>query len=386
MPYETVYGKYLSDLSALIQPLAAGAQVSSAAGDITLTWDDVAVRISRMSPEAIGAHLEGFLGYVNKACEIHDITLPDRIPGFRTVLGCVIEPALDDAGKAHDLVLRLAEALQGVVFSGDIQSVIDPQGMVLAIARKDEESPPEPPDAMRVLRRAYCLCAVAMRGTMELEARSAPAESTWRDRLLHLTGASRRQLSRKVESVRNWLNTHGVGTELEAAEESFLTTPVGAADQRNTIDATWRSEGICVLAWALGTDEMPPHDGQVEPRPVSEALGFLGEPKHRPELRTPEELEWMERRLLGIHWRFRDFRLRPNGLDFVAFSANNWFGGFDIAGIPLAEGDIAVGGVPIARAGADAVRLCESIAAERHQAINWLSGQTYLYSDVDTST
>src|SRR5258708_12276620 len=151
MPYETVYGKYLSDLSALIQPLAAGAQVSSAAGDITLTWDDVAVRISRMSPEAIGAHLEGFLGYVNKACEIHDITLPDRIPGFRTVLGCVIEPALDDAGKAHDLVLRLAQALPGVGFSGCIHSVIDPHGMVLPISPKTNKPPPQPPHPIPAL-------------------------------------------------------------------------------------------------------------------------------------------------------------------------------------------------------------------------------------------
>jgi len=59
---------------------------------------------------------------------------------------------------------------------------------------------------------------------------------------------------------------------------------------------------------------------------------------------------------------------------------------FDINGIPVAERDLAVRNVPISRADDNAIRLCQSIAAVRHLAINWLTGQSYLYSDVDTST
>ena len=73
-------------------------------------------------------------------------------------------------------------------------------------------------------------------------------------------------------------------------------------------------------------------------------------------------------------------------MDFVAFSKDNWFNTFDITGIPVAERDLAIKGVPIAKARFEHVRACQSIAMERHQAIEWLLGADHIYSDVDTST
>lgn len=73
-------------------------------------------------------------------------------------------------------------------------------------------------------------------------------------------------------------------------------------------------------------------------------------------------------------------------MDFVAFARTAWFGPLNIEGIALAESDLSVGGVPIARAAADAIRTASSIAIERHKAFNWLLGYDEIYSEVDTST
>jgi hypothetical protein len=43
-------------------------------------------------------------------------------------------------------------------------------------------------------------------------------------------------------------------------------------------------------------------------------------------------------------------------------------------------------GMPISAAPEDTVSLCSSCAMERHQAINWLSGFSEIYSQTDTST
>jgi hypothetical protein len=94
----------------------------------------------------------------------------------------------------------------------------------------------------------------------------------------------------------------------------------------------------------------------------------------------------MGEQLFAIHWRLRDFSLVHGAMDFVAFSKNNGFCKFDIGAIAVVENDLAIGGVAIAKAPRDAVSLCQSIAVERHQAINWILGQQITYSEVDTST
>ncbi len=94
----------------------------------------------------------------------------------------------------------------------------------------------------------------------------------------------------------------------------------------------------------------------------------------------------MERRLLAIHWRLRDFSLGPRTMDFREFSRTAWMGPFELEGIPLAGNDLAIGGEPIEQADPEQVHESQSIALERHHAINWLMGQTWVYSQVDTST
>jgi hypothetical protein len=103
-------------------------------------------------------------------------------------------------------------------------------------------------------------------------------------------------------------------------------------------------------------------------------------------LRSADELEAMSKQLLACHWRLRDFSLRPQPMDFVAFSKNCWFGSFDISPFRIEQGDLAIGTHAIKDAPPDEVDKAESIARERHQAINWLHGYSKIYSQTDTST
>jgi hypothetical protein len=189
-----------------------------------------------------------------------------------------------------------------------------------------------------------------------------------------------------VQRARDWVKACALDAELEDDERRLLATPLGEAQPQAAVNASWRSEGLCVLAWALATLEMPAHDEQVDPAEVSRSLGFLSDSPPARELRSNAELEWMHRRLLGIHWRFREFQLRRSSMDFVAFSKENWFNTFDITAIPVAERDLAIKRVPIAKAPFDHISACQSIAMERHQAIEWLLGSDPIYSHVDTST
>jgi hypothetical protein len=145
-----------------------------------------------------------------------------------------------------------------------------------------------------------------------------------------------------------------------------------------------------VLAWALGICDLPTHDLAADSNTLTSGVGLFAEqvpPRIEfPALKTADELSAMSGRLLGIHWRLRDFTLRPVAMDFEAFASNCWFGSFDLKGTPLVERDLSIGGVVIARAPRGAVQFAHSIARERHQAINWLCGSARRYSDVDAST
>jgi hypothetical protein len=163
---------------------------------------------------------------------------------------------------------------------------------------------------------------------------------------------------------------------------------MGSLDDRGRIVGSWRQEGAAVLAWALGLIALPSHTALVEGNALGDALGLLAaEPAAlRASLRAPREIDAMARRLLGIHWRLREQRTAPGPRDFRAFSRDSWFGGFDLDGIALAGNDLAIGGVPITEASERDVRMCLSIAMERHQAMNWLLGTHPLYSKVETPT
>lgn len=232
----------------------------------------------------------------------------------------------------------------------------------------DDDFEPRPPPAERVARRALCLSAVAARGFLEADAPPDAEEHR--------------------EGIVEWLGEHELLSELEPAERALLDARVGSLEPQSIVDASWRSEGIAVLAWALGLAELPAHDEMVDVANLTSDLGFLDDAValDAPNLRPDAERNWMSGRLSGLHWRLRDFSLRPQPMDFRAFAADCWFGSFDLEGVELVDDDLAIDGKAIAEADPERVGITHSIAMERHQAINWLAGYEPIYSQVDTST
>jgi hypothetical protein len=242
--------------------------------------------------------------------------------------------------------------------------------VALMVMVPPEDEVPTPLTAERVLRRSLVLAAVVARGFLERGA--IPEEVGDLGRLLW------------------WLELHGLWDEVEPEERALLRTGLGQAERQDVVNATWRSEGLAVLSWALGWTELPAHDVSVDAGRVSLDLGLfapvLPARAAHPALRSQEAIQALAGRLLGLHWRLRDFSLRPGPLDFRAFAERCWFGSFDLADVRLVDQDLAIGEVAISAASPAERARVSSIARERHQAINWLRGQHALYSEVDTST
>ena len=179
-----------------------------------------------------------------------------------------------------------------------------------------------------------------------------------------------------------------MSAELEPSEAALLAAAFGTSPQQDLVDASWRSEALSVLTWALQRAELPSHDQQVDPAVVASALGFLEDHTvlEAPALRPTPELENYSNAAFTIHWRLREFSLKPRALDFAEFCQTAWFGPLSLDGVRLVEGDLAIGKLPISRAAERDVRTAMSIAQERHQAANWLLDATSPFSETDTST
>ena len=232
---------------------------------------------------------------------------------------------------------------------------------------------PVPPTPTRLARRALALTAVAARATLELDAPHLDSPESERQYLLE------------------WIESLGLGDELEPNEWRVLQRPVGKLEQQDHINAMWRVEGLAVLAWALNRHELPPDDELVVPGDLYQAMGILDVDSCRELLRSAvvrpqQELSSMQTHLLMLHWRLRNYWLRPGPMDFVAFSKSCWVGSFDISSFQIADNDLAIGGIAIDDAHDDKRSMVNSLASERHLAANWLMGHSEIYSETDTST
>jgi hypothetical protein len=262
----------------------------------------------------------------------------------------------------------------------------------------DERSFPEEnkrPSAQRVAARALVLSTIVCRGYLEKEHREGDSSHAEGHRGLHI-----------------WLQIADLWSELEPEELQLLRTPPGQASDRAMIDALWRTEGLGVLAWTLGRFELPPYDEMTNPDAAQKAVGFLrpAEAMDLSEsgvLRPDPEIGRLSTHLTTVHWRLRQFRI---GRDSPVFrQATEDFGAgrsgigepMDFVGLlrryphfkerwledlRLIDGDLAIGGTPIAEAAPEAVVQCGSIAMERQIAAYWLEGDDEVYSRVNTPT
>lgn len=233
------------------------------------------------------------------------------------------------------------------------------------MAEEEDDDPLEPLTAIRVARRALALASLTCRVDLEND----PDAEDFHGHVL------------------KWLESSTIRDELEPAEARIIAAPLRSLAPSDLVNASWRSEGLAVLAWALGQTDFPAHDAQARAAQLAMPMGFL-EPSplilRQPKLRSPDALSACASRMFAIHWRLRQYSLDQRPMDFAAFAQTAWFGPLDVSGLPFVENDLAVHGVALSKA-AD-WKIILSIAMERHQAANWLVGRDAVYSAVGTDT
>lgn len=145
-----------------------------------------------------------------------------------------------------------------------------------------------------------------------------------------------------------------------------------------------------MLAWALNCYKLPAHDDNSNIDDILDGLGFFQPPAdtalHHGRLRTPTELDRYASIALTIHWRLREFGLNPKAINFTDFVRRAQWGPLSLDGVNLKDKDLSFKGDSVSEAEGQAVYFAQSIARERHQAINWLMGWDEIYSEVDTGT
>ena len=230
-----------------------------------------------------------------------------------------------------------------------------------------------PPDATRVSRRTLCIAAYAARGLMENE---PSPEST-----------------AACAKLQAWIGHAGLDDELDPRERAVIDKPFGTLAPQEKVDACWRSEGLGLLAAALGRTARVPHDQTAPPFPLLAPCGLFTDAVaqsalHRnATLAATDTLTHWAGELLAVHWRIRQFiHIDPQPIDFAAFADGVEWATFRVERLPLIDGDLAIAGRPITAAEPDAVALAGSIAVERHRAANWLRGFDPVYENVDTTT
>jgi len=338
-------------------------------GRIMFLVGDARVELAQMGAADRTAHLEALKEYLTSRCGLEDPELPSKLEAVRAAITVTIEPQLDAAGDCERLVSAVA-ARTGALVLKDDGTIDDAEGRTLAYpAEGDDEVAPAsrpavvPPSRDTVARRALLLVALSWRGQLEADKTKAAAG--------------------QLAVWRAWLETQGLTFEMDEAEKALMAAELGKLSERQVIHCGWGIEGAAVLAWALRLADLPAHDTKVSPPLLAKATGlFAPEPRaFATELRPPTEIAAMTRRLFGISWRLVRFGGAPGAFDFVGFSKGAWFGEFDIKGIPILDGDLAIGGEPITKAEPNAVAEATSIAVERYRAARWLEGRQANWSE-----
>jgi Domain of unknown function (DUF4272) len=263
----------------------------------------------------------------------------------------------------------------------------------------DDHEPGEktPPSPGRTLARARVLAAVVGRATLEEEVVAGEYSRKEND-------AGRRRLL-------SWIKQSALTRELEPDEAAFLSTPVGRASRRSTIDASWRSEGLSVLLWALGRFELPRYDESSAKDVPFENVAFLtsvadADLFDAPALRSDFEISRFASHITIVGWRLTQFRARRDSelylhasqelaghtgihesMDFVGYLRKHpRFKEYWLNDLRFIDDDLAIGDESIASAPCDHVKTCTSITTERQIAVYWLQGDDERYSRVSPAT
>ena len=225
------------------------------------------------------------------------------------------------------------------------------------------------PSAQRVARRALILAALVCRGNLDADARRA------RDVCARL---------------RDWCHRLPLGDELGARERRVLEAPFGALTPEARLRAGWESEGLAVVAWALGRCELPRFDRKVDPFAVTDAVGLLADEVwllDKPKLRPRAAIAALREVLYAGHVRLAQFARTRTPRNVAHYFEPEWFAASGVENDVLAKcGDLAIDGRRVAVAPEARWRDCLAVVQFRHRAIVWLAGEYPRYEDTPADT
>jgi hypothetical protein len=190
-----------------------------------------------------------------------------------------------------------------------------------------------------------------------------------------------------------WLHAEGLDMATTATERHLLHARVGRLPTAAASEASWRSEALVALGWALHLlDEMPPYDAVADPTAVLEAVptpwlttaGWRRDARLRPEAAIATERERAE--LWSWRSRTADLaRVAPDD-ERVALNAavRDVADEGHILGLlpPPHRNDFPAHGRPYRSLTADEVADLGTVAEERLRALNWLCGFGATWDDV----
>ena len=229
-----------------------------------------------------------------------------------------------------------------------------------------------PPTPIQVAQRSLILSALVCRGHIELDAGNPEAQSL-------------------AKRIVDWLEPLDLNSVMEPNEAAVINSPLGQVPKQIAINATWQTEGLAIIAWALGRGAFPLHDEQVDQYTVTDSLEFLIEDAaefiRMPELRTAKELHACRELEYAIHCRLRNYIREKNQKDFTRWIEMEWLEILKIdANHLIAGNDLAIGGRPIFEVDEQNVQTCAQITWERHRAAIWLFGEYPIYSELPVDT
>jgi hypothetical protein len=174
----------------------------------------------------------------------------------------------------------------------------------------------------------------------------------------------------------------------QLVREALARLPEGERDAA-VIDAAWQAEGLGTLLWALGRAELPPYDLAFDhDRLLATTLDGAT-------LRPQAEIEHARQTARLWLWRARTSSLQQGGRvtlperwqSFDQLIAATAMRAHEQGFLPRPlRGDFPAFGTVYRELSPELHREAESIAWERHRALNWLSGLGRSWDEVPTDT
>lgn len=153
--------------------------------------------------------------------------------------------------------------------------------------------------------------------------------------------------------------------------------------------AVWRGEALGTLLWSLELAGLPPYDHPFD------AAAVAGADLAAARLRDPEDVD-LERQSARLwHWRARttalqaggEVELPPRYATFDQLIAATAMRGFEQELLPAPmRGDFPAYGKVYRHLSPEQLAEAQTIAAERHHALNWLCGLGTSWADVPLDT